>query len=159
MNISPRDPSAAYVHYRGIMDMGGRLVRELQPRYEGVAEWDEVRRAVEEGLPVESVKELQDELKRIGVKRPSEYVEAIVSRATRQRRDRLKPEEGERLLRVARIIALAIDVWADEGDAGAFLTSAHPLLGGASPIERATSEMGARQIERILYGMEFGLPV
>jgi putative toxin-antitoxin system antitoxin component (TIGR02293 family) len=141
------------------MAMGASLVRELQPRYEGFSEWEEIRRAVEEGLPVEAVKELQAELKRIGVSRPSEYVEAIVSRATRQRRDRLRPEEGERLLRVATIIALALDVWGDEADAGAFLTSSHAMLGGAKPIERALSEMGARQVEQILYGMDLGLPV
>jgi putative toxin-antitoxin system antitoxin component (TIGR02293 family) len=141
------------------MAMGASLVRELQPRYEGFSEWEEIRRAVEEGLPVEAVKELQAELKRIGVSRPSEYVEAIVSRATRQRRDRLRPEEGERLLRVATIIALALDVWGDEADAGAFLTSPHAMLGGAKPIERALSEMGARQVEQILYGMDLGLPV
>lgn len=145
--------------HTGLMAMGASLVRELQPRYEGFSEWEEIRRAVEEGLPVEAVKELQAELKRIGVSRPSEYVEAIVSRATRQRRDRLRPEEGERLLRVATIIALALDVWGDEADAGAFLTSSHAMLGGAKPIERALSEMGARQVEQILYGMDLGLPV
>lgn len=143
----------------GLMAMGAQLVRELQPRYAGVSTWEEIRRAVEAGLPVESVRELQSELKRLGVSRPSEYVEAIVSRATRQRRERLKPEEGERLLRVAKVIALALDVWENEADAGAFLTSPHAMLGGAKPVDRATSEIGARQVEHILYSMDLGLPV
>jgi putative toxin-antitoxin system antitoxin component (TIGR02293 family) len=141
------------------MAMGGGLVREVQPRYAGLSDWEEIRRAVEAGLPVAAVKELQAELKRIGVRRPSEYVEAIVSRATRQRRERLKPEEGERLLRVATIIALAVDVWGDDREAAEFLTSPHALLGGAKPIERAVSEIGARQVEGILVGMDLGLPV
>ncbi len=141
------------------MDLGARLVREFQPAYAGFSEWEEVRRAVEEGLPVETVAELQAALKALGVSRPSEYVEAIVSRATRQRRRRLKPEEGERLLRIAAVIALALEVWRDEKNAGAFLTHPHPLLGGAKPIERAMSEIGARQVEEILWGLEYGLPV
>jgi putative toxin-antitoxin system antitoxin component (TIGR02293 family) len=153
-HLSSGRPSA-----QSLMDLGARLVREMSPRYAGRAEWEEIRRAVEDGLSVEAVTELQAELKRIGVRRPSEYVEAIVTRATRQRRDRLKPEEGERLLRVAKIIALALDVWGDEEDAGAFLTSPHALLGGAKPIDRALSEMGARQVEDLLYGMDLGLPV
>lgn len=141
------------------MVLGAGLVSEAGPRYAGFAESEKVRRAVEDGLPVETVRELQAELKRIGVRRPSEFVEAIVSRATRQRRDRLRPEEGERLLRVARVVSLALEVWGDEGDAGAFLTEPHALLGGATPIERATSEIGARQVEEILWGLHLGLPV
>lgn len=142
-----------------IMTLGLQLVRETQPGYSGPSRWEEVRRAVEEGLPMEAVRELQLELKRLGVSRPSEYVEAIVSRATRRRRDRLKPEEGERLLRVARVIARAVEVWGDEEAAAAFLTAPHPLLSGASPIDRARSEIGARQVEQILINLDLGLPV
>lgn len=142
-----------------ILTLGLQMVRETRPGYAGPSRWEEIRRAVEEGLPVEAVKELQLELKRLGVNRPSEYVEAIVSRATRSRRTRLKPEEGERLLRVARVVARAIEVWGDEESAASFLTSPHPLLAGASPMDRARSEIGARQVEQILIKLDLGLPV
>ncbi len=105
------------------------------------------------------MKELQAELKRFGVSRPSEYVDSIVSRATRQRRDRLKPEEGEQLVRVASLLAMAVHVWGDEAAAAEFLTSPHPMLGGAVPIDRALSEIGARQVESILLALDLGLPV
>jgi len=142
-----------------ILTLGLQMVRETRPGYSGPSRWEEIRRAVEEGLPVEAVKELQLQLKRLGVSRPSEYVEAIVSRATRSRRTRLKPEEGERLLRVARVVARAIEVWGDEESAASFLTSPHPLLADASPIDRARSEIGARQVEQILIKLDLGLPV
>jgi putative toxin-antitoxin system antitoxin component (TIGR02293 family) len=142
-----------------LLAMGAHMVREVQPGYAGPARWEEIRKAVEAGLPVQAVKGLQAELKRIGVGRPSEYVESIVSRASRQRRARLKPEEGETLVRVASVIARALEVWGDEQDAAAFLTSPHALLGGATPIDRARSDIGARQVEGILLRLDLGMPV
>ena len=142
-----------------LAELGALVVRETRPGYAGPGRLERVRKAVEEGLPVEAVKELQAELKRFGVRRPSEYVDSIVSRATLQRRMRLKPAEGERLVRVASLLATAAEVWGDDEDAGEFLTLPHPMLGGAVPIDLALSEMGARQVEHILLAMDLGLPV
>jgi putative toxin-antitoxin system antitoxin component (TIGR02293 family) len=144
---------------KSIAELGALVVKEARPGYAGPSRLESVRQAVEEGLPVEAVKQLQAELKRFGVRRPSEYVDSIVSRATLQRRDRLKPAEGEQIVRVAALLATAADIWGDEEDAGAFLTSPHPMLGGAVPIDLARSEIGARQVERILLAMDLGLPV
>lgn len=147
--------------YRGksITELGALVVKEARPGYAGPGRLERVRQAVKEGLPVEAVRELQAELKRFGVRRPSEYVDSIVSRATLQRRDRLKPAEGERLVRVASVLATAVDVWGDEDAAAEFLTSPHPMLGGGVPIDLALSEIGARQVEHLLLAMDLGLPV
>ncbi len=142
-----------------LVELGALVVKEARPGYASQSRLERVRKAVEEGLPVEAVKELQAELKRFGVRRPSEYVDSIVSRATLQRRDRLKPAEGEQLVRVASVLATAEDVWGDEDGAADFLTSPHPMLGGAVPIDLALSEIGARQVEHILLAMDLGLPV
>lgn len=142
-----------------IAELGALVVKETRPGYAGPGGLERVRKAVEEGLPVEAVKELQAELKRFGVRRPSEYVDSIVSRATLQRRDRLRPAEGEQLVRVASLLATAAEVWGDDGDAAEFLTLPHPMLGGAVPIDLALSEIGARQVEHILLAMDLGLPV
>jgi putative toxin-antitoxin system antitoxin component (TIGR02293 family) len=139
--------------------MGALVVKETRPGYAAPGRLERVRKAVEEGLPVEAVKELQAELKRFGVRRPSEYVDAIVSRATLQRRNRLKPAEGEQIVRVASLLATAADVWGNDEGAAEFLTSPHPMLGGAVPIDPALSEIGARQVERTLLAMDLGLPV
>ena len=144
---------------KSITELGALVVREARPGYAGPAGLERVLKAVEDGLPVEAVGELQAALKRVGVRRPSEYVDSIVSRSTLQRRDRLKPAEGEQIVRVASILATAVDVWGDETDAGEFLTSPHPMLGGGVPIELALSEIGARQVEHLLLAMDLGLPV
>ncbi|MCH8812358.1 MAG: DUF2384 domain-containing protein [Gemmatimonadetes bacterium] len=145
--------------YRTITELGALVVKEARAGYAGPSRLEKVRKAVEAGLPVEAVKELQVELKRLGVRRPAEYVDSIVSRATLQRRDRLKPAEGEQLVRVASVLATAEDVWGDTEDAAEFLTSPHPMLGGGVPIDLALSEIGARQVEHILLSLDLGLPV
>lgn len=136
---------------------GSGVVRRLGA-WQGEA-MERVRRAVQEGLPVETVAELQDELKELGVSRPSRYVESIVSRATRGRRETLTPEQGEKLVRVVRVLARALDVWEDNEMAAEFLTRPHDELEGSTPIARAQSEIGARQVEELLLKLDLGLPV
>ncbi|HEX5724321.1 MAG TPA: MbcA/ParS/Xre antitoxin family protein, partial [Longimicrobiaceae bacterium] len=83
----------------------------------------------------------------------------LVPRATRgRRRAALKPAESERVERLARVMALAEQVWEDTDDARAFLTAAHPLLDGRAPLELARTELGARQVEELLWKLEYSLP-
>jgi len=118
-----------------------------------------VRETVEKGLPSAAVAELQKELAELGVPKPSEYVDVIASRATRARRATLTTEQGERFVRIAGVLARALDVWEDEKDAADFLVSPHPLLDGDTPIDRARSELGARQVDDLLTKLDLGLPV
>jgi putative toxin-antitoxin system antitoxin component (TIGR02293 family) len=84
----------------------------------------------------------------------------IVPPATYKRRKAvLKPEESEKVERLARVIATAEEAWDSEADARQFLTSPHPLLGNRSPIEVAQTELGARQVEELLWQIVHGLPV
>ena len=137
-----------------------QMVREASPAYgASLSGLDRVRKSVEEGLPAEAVKELQIELKKLGVRRASEFVNKIVPRATLRRRNRLTREEGERVLRVAAVIALARDVWGFERGAAQFLTTPHVLLGRQVPIELSLSEVGARQVEYLIHALDHGLPV
>ena len=139
-------------------DLPARLVREARPAYGEPVQLERLRRAAETGLPVDAVKVLQAELKRFGVQRPSDFVNRIISRATRQRRNRLNREESEVVLRVAAVMALAVYVWGEEEGAAQFLVHPHRMLGGAIPIEMALSEVGARHVEDILWGLHYGLP-
>lgn len=146
----------------GVDDLVGlpaTVVREARPVYEEPVKLERLRQAAETGLPVGAVKVLQAELKRFGVRRPSDFVNRIISRATRQRRDRLNREESEVVLRVAAVMALAVYVWGEEPGAAMFLTHPHRMLGGAVPMEMALSEVGARHVEDILWGLHYGLPV
>lgn len=83
----------------------------------------------------------------------------ITSPASLKRRKRLSPAASERAERLARIVALAAQALGSADEARAWLNAPHPLLGAARPIEVAASDLGARQVERILHNIEHNLPV
>jgi|SRR5580658_216320 putative toxin-antitoxin system antitoxin component (TIGR02293 family) len=83
----------------------------------------------------------------------------IVPEATyKRRRERLSPGESERTERLARIVAIAEQVWQDRGQARRFLTTPHPEMGGKSPVDAALTELGARQAEEVMARIVYGLP-
>jgi putative toxin-antitoxin system antitoxin component (TIGR02293 family) len=87
-------------------------------------------------------------------------IHSIVPEATyKRRRDRLTTAESEKTERLARIAALAQQVWGRDEDARAFLVSPHALLGDRSPVAAAATDLGARQVETLLATIEYGLPV
>ena len=60
--------------------------------------------------------------------------------------------------RLARMTALTEEVWEDPDLAHEFLTSPQPQLGGRRPVELADSDLETRQVEEILYRLEYSLP-
>lgn len=82
----------------------------------------------------------------------------IMPAATFHRRgDELKPHEGARVERLARVIATAEHVWDRAEDARAFLSTGHAMLGGKRPIEVALTELGARRVESLLWSLFHGV--
>ncbi len=114
--------------------------------------------AVEQGLPKSSLRNSA------GHARPDpagqrQLIYQVVPEATyKRRRDRLTAAESERTERLARVIAACHYVWDDVANSRRFLASAHPALGGKSPLEAALSELGARQVEELLEKIFHGLP-
>jgi putative toxin-antitoxin system antitoxin component (TIGR02293 family) len=85
-------------------------------------------------------------------------MQRVIPPATFHRRgDELKPQEGERVERLARVIATAEYVWDSEVDARAFLSTAHPMLSGKRPIDVALTELGARRVESLLWSLFHGV--
>ena len=83
----------------------------------------------------------------------------IVPEATyKRRRERLSPAESERTERLARVVAMAEDVWQDRDQARRFLTTPHPEIGGKTPLDAALTELGARQAEEVMARILYGLP-
>ncbi len=83
----------------------------------------------------------------------------VASPATLKRGARLSPAASERAERLARVVALAHQALGDAETAQRWLNEPHPLLGNSSPIEVAATDLGARQVERILHNIEYDLPV
>jgi putative toxin-antitoxin system antitoxin component (TIGR02293 family) len=115
-------------------------------------------KAVERGLPKST---LRNVARRIypdsGEQRA--MMHRIVPEGTYKRRShRLSPAESARTERLARVIAIAEDVWQDREEARRFLTTRHAELGGKTPLEAALTELGARQAEAIMARILYGLP-
>ena len=79
--------------------------------------------------------------------------------ARRKAAGRLEREESDRLLRASRVFGRALELF--EGDADAareWLLDRQPLLGGLVPLELATTDVGAAEVERLIGRLEHGIP-
>lgn len=126
----------------------GRPVRNLS----------DLRRVVEAGLPVESLDTLTGYLT-ASEGAATDLKHRIVPKTTLRRRVRLSVEESERTERLARLVALAEEVWEDRDLAREFLSSPQSQLDDERPVDLARTELGARQVEELLMKMEYSLPV
>ena len=78
--------------------------------------------------------------------------------ARRRKAGVLTPEESDRLVRVARLIAKAHDLMLGDGAAARrWLRDPHALLEGESPLERACTEVGGREVEQLIGRLRHGI--
>lgn len=150
--ISMATPAAMAVGTRsgtGLRDVVGEIVG-----LEGPVTVEKIRM----GLPTTSVGRLGDLMDLTQV----ELTTALsVSKQTFQRRLKsgvLNEAESDRVVRYAQLLALASDLFED-GKAGAqWLKTPAPALGNETPLDHATTEMGARNVERLIGRLEHGIP-
>jgi putative toxin-antitoxin system antitoxin component (TIGR02293 family) len=77
--------------------------------------------------------------------------------ARRKREGRLRAAESDRLLRVARVAALAEEILGDTTKAARWLRRANPALGGKKPLRVLDTDLGASQVETVLHRVEHGV--
>jgi putative toxin-antitoxin system antitoxin component (TIGR02293 family) len=124
--------------------------------------------AVEDGLPLESL----DRVMHAVAPSDTKFAFRIVPRATLARRrhinaaaqdraeGRLSREEGARLVRLACVWAMAIDVWGTEDEARRFMFTPHPLLHGRPPVDVVLeNELGRPVVEGLLGRLQYGSAV
>ena len=133
--------------------LGGRRI--LGRPLTSILELDE---AVERGLPKATLRHVATRVfSDAGEQRA--IMHRIVPEATyKRRRERLSPAESERTERLARVVAMAEEVWDDRDQARRFLTTPHPEIGGKTPLDAALTELGARQAEEVMARILYGLP-
>jgi putative toxin-antitoxin system antitoxin component (TIGR02293 family) len=113
--------------------------------------------AVSRGFPRSVVREVANHAAPArGVVR-TQVAALVASPATLKRSARLSPDASARAERLARVVALAQQALGGDEEARAWLTEPHPML-GAMPIEVAATDLGARQVERLLHNIEHDLP-
>ena len=141
------------MNYTALDALGGRVAMAREPTTPG--EW--VSR-IEQGLPFASAVALKDSLKLTN----AELAAVLgISPRTLARLDpaksRLDLVSGDRLVRTARLLAIAADVLEDVESAVRWLKSPQRALGGAIPLQRAATDVGAREVEALLGRMEHGV--
>ncbi len=123
-----------------------------------VSSLHELHDAVERGLPKVTLRNVAQRVFS-GAADQRALMHRIVPEATyKRRRDRLSAAESERTERLARVVAMAEDVWQDREQARRFLITPHPEIGGRRPLDAALSELGARQAEEVMARILYGLP-
>lgn len=79
--------------------------------------------------------------------------------ARRKAAGRLEPEESDRLLRASRVFGRALELFDGDTEAAReWLLDGQPLLGGLVPLELATTDVGALEVERLIGRLEHGIP-
>jgi len=114
-------------------------------------------RGIEKGLPFTEIEALRGEL--------DEPLESLgrhlsISRSTLQRRRaerRLSPQESDRVLRFCRLLRHAVSVFGDLDRARQWLKFPQRGLGGAVPLDYASTEVGAREVENLLGRIDYGV--
>lgn len=118
----------------------------------------EVHALIEQGLPYASLARVAES---VGMTPQELGVEVLhISRRTLSRRrgqGRLPSDESDRLYRLARVVAHAIDVFEDPERASDWLKRPLVALGGSSPIDLLATDAGAREVDDVLGRIEFGL--
>jgi putative toxin-antitoxin system antitoxin component (TIGR02293 family) len=132
--------------------LGGKKVLKLEVRSEL-----DLAEAIHRGLPTRAV----DAVLASGLLDPQELYELVVPRRTlahrRERRQRLTPEQSDRLARVVRVMARAEESLGDEAKAARWLRKPNRALAGRRPIDLLESDIGARMVERLLTRIEHGV--
>lgn len=140
-------------HIAMIADMLGG-VRILKHR---IQRESDLERAVCDGLPVQAVRALAENT---STTLTALQDVASIDRSTFARRvrsgARLKTDESDRIVRVARIAALTISALGRE-DGLAWLHESNRALGERVPIDLLETEVGARQVEQIIGRIEHGV--
>ena len=70
----------------------------------------------------------------------------------------MTPTESDHAVRVARLAAMASDLMAGDTDAAKrWLTTPHPRLDDESPLRRASTETGRREVEQLIGQLRHGI--
>lgn len=112
---------------------------------------------IERGLPVRSYLALA---KALDLNPAEENRLLHVSLRTRVRwkqRSRLDPAVSDRIVRIARILALATDVLENQAHAIAWLREPSDVLNGRAPLQAIGSDFGAEKVTNLLHQMEYGV--
>lgn len=121
----------------------------------------DLRAAVAKGLPYVVVARFSafatGPAKVYSVKALARHIGSVATLTRRKDEKRLSADESERAARLARVFATAVHILGGDDDARAFMTSPSRDFDGQKPIDIAADELGAREVENVLWQIYFGM--
>jgi putative toxin-antitoxin system antitoxin component (TIGR02293 family) len=156
---APRAATPEVKRFRALVERG-EAAQNRHVALVGLRTYDTGRlvRRVEAGLSFRAFERLQAGLD-LSARRLAELVDISPRTLARRReREHLDAAESDRLLRAARLFGAAIELFeGDDAAAREWLRTPQPGLGGAVPLELAHTEIGAREVERLVGRLEHGI--
>lgn len=132
--------------------LGGSTVLKAEIRGEA-----DLENAVTAGFPTAVVRALAERTRSsLSLLQDVTGLDKNTFRRRERSKSRLKPEESDRLARVARVAALATEAMGAE-DGVAWLHEPNRALGDRIPMEMLHTEVGARQVEDVLMRIQHGV--
>jgi len=112
---------------------------------------------LKKGMPADSFDKLRKRLN-VSDNLLSRIVQIPKRTLSRRRRDgRLRTDESERVLRVAKVYDMALAVFEDEAAVQSWLKKPARGLGYKIPLEYADTEPGAQEVINLLGRIEYGV--
>jgi putative toxin-antitoxin system antitoxin component (TIGR02293 family) len=112
---------------------------------------------IREGLPYASLEAL---LAKLGIPR-NEAAAALNlperTLARRRKEKRLRPDESDRVLRLARLFSIARTVLETDENAATWFSQPNRSMGGKTPLAIVDTEIGAREVEEALWRIAHGI--
>ena len=133
--------------------LGGKKVLKRK-----ISSSDDLVRLTREGLPVDILRELAEEL-HIDRQVVASLV-GIPARTLSRRlssRSRLSAAESDRSVRFARVVAQAKDIFDDLAAAANWLQAPNRVLKGQRPIDLLDTDAGVQQVETVLGRIAYGV--
>ncbi len=118
---------------------------------------DQMRGLLQEGLPFSTLETVRETL---ALSRPEVLAILGITDRTlirRKKDSRLQASESDRLFRLARVAALAIEVLEDADKVRRWIHKPNRALGGEAPLDLLSSDIGSRQVEELLQRIDYGL--
>jgi putative toxin-antitoxin system antitoxin component (TIGR02293 family) len=112
---------------------------------------------VERGLPRRAYEAVSEALELTPAEEDRLLQVSLRTRARWKGRVRLDAATSDRLMRLARILALAVSVLESRENAVMWLREPSDVLGGRSPLAAVASDPGAEKVSNMLYQMEHGV--
>ena len=113
---------------------------------------------VQQGLPFSAFENLQSATKLSAAQLGQSIVLKPSSRARNKQKGQLTADQSERLVRLAHLLKAALELFEGDRDATLrWMETPRAALDGKTPFQMATSEIGAREVEKLIMRLEYGV--